>query len=401
MEIAKLHPNEPKRLAALLQYEVLDTDDERSFDELTELASAICSTPISLISLVDDTRQWFKSKVGLDASQTDRSLAFCAHAILQDKVFEVPNALQDTRFSDNPLVTDAPDIRFYAGAPLVAPDGSPIGTLCVIDTEPKALDDSQKRALQILSNQVISQLELRLHNRKLERMNANRSRLYAMLAHDLKSPFNGIIGLSKLLNAKAQNLSADKVYELSQGILSSSVELFQLLDETLQWSEQSLITTKLEPKNLALKKLVADCVALLKDAAALKNIAVDNEIPESIEVFSDPMITKTVVRNIVANAFKYSPEGGRVLITCDSDHEETVHVRISDEGEGIDEALASSLFSENVLSAEGTIGEQGHGLGLMLCAHFLQMQGNKIWLDASYTDGAKFVFELPSSSAQK
>jgi len=233
MEIAKLHPNEPKRLAALLQYEVLDTDDERSFDELTELASAICSTPISLISLVDDTRQWFKSKVGLDASQTDRSLAFCAHAILQDKVFEVPNALQDTRFSDNPLVTDAPDIRFYAGAPLVAPDGSPIGTLCVIDTEPKALDDSQKRALQILSNQVISQLELRLHNRKLERMNANRSRLYAMLAHDLKSPFNGIIGLSKLLNAKAQNLSADKVYELSQGILSSSVELFQLLDETL------------------------------------------------------------------------------------------------------------------------------------------------------------------------
>jgi len=161
--------NEAARLEALRQYQILDTEPEVAFDDLTRLAAQLCSTPIALVSLVDESRQWFKSKVGLEATETPRDLAFCAHAILQPhEVLLVPDTLADERFTTNPLVNSAPYIRFYAGVPLITPQGHALGTLCVIDQVPRDLSQDQIEGLQTLGRQVMTQLQLRCHLVELE-----------------------------------------------------------------------------------------------------------------------------------------------------------------------------------------------------------------------------------------
>ncbi|HET8707233.1 MAG TPA: histidine kinase dimerization/phospho-acceptor domain-containing protein, partial [Pseudomonadales bacterium] len=221
MLIAPIPDNEEKRLQALARYHILDTEKEAAYEDIVALASYICETPIALVSLIDRDRQWFKASFGLEEKETPRDVAFCSHAILESAVFIVPDATQDERFADNPLVIGAPDIRFYAGAPLITHDGFRLGTLCVIDTVPKQLAPAQEKALAALSRQVITQLELRIAVEKLtlaldeltqkeealraEKLNAEqlasaRARFLSNMSHDIRTPLNAIIGFGKILS---------------------------------------------------------------------------------------------------------------------------------------------------------------------------------------------------------
>lgn len=214
--------NEAQRLDALKKYNILDTPPEETFDDLTALAAYICGTPIALVSLVDANRQWFKSKFGLEASETHRDLAFCAHAIVQSGPLVVPNATEDERFADNPLVTSDPSIRFYAGTPLITPEGFAVGTLCVIDRTPKDLSPEQLQALQTLGREVIAQLEIRNYVAKLQNNILERQEMEATLwqsNQQLKQT------LTELKNTQSQLIHTEKMSSLGQLVAGLAHEM--------------------------------------------------------------------------------------------------------------------------------------------------------------------------------
>lgn len=167
MQVAPRPPNEELRLEALRRYEILDTSPEAEFDEAAAVAAAICQAPIAIVGLIDGERQWYKAKVGVDATEVPREETFCQHALLEQRVMEVPDATKDPRFHDAPAVTGGMGVRFYAGAPLLDESGAALGTLCVIDRKPKELTDAQRQALQSLARLVVAHMRLRIAHRTL------------------------------------------------------------------------------------------------------------------------------------------------------------------------------------------------------------------------------------------
>ncbi len=216
--------NEESRIQKLLSYRILDTAPETAYDDLTALAAYICGTAASLVSLIDVSKQWIKSKVGLEITETPRNIAFCAHAILKQGVMIVPDTHRDDRFVDNPLVTGAPYIRFYAGAPLITSDGYALGTLCVVDYEPKQLDEAQIRALEVLSRQVVSHLELRLSVLRIQQETAEKEK--AQVA--LQQINANLIAQAEITAQKNEKLT-DLLNELENHFLNSKKPL---ADET-------------------------------------------------------------------------------------------------------------------------------------------------------------------------
>ena len=210
---APIPANERERLSALQQLKILDTSIETSFDEITTIAAEVCETPIALVSLVDESRQWFKSSYGLEAKETARDVSFCGHAILQDQLFEIPDSSTDDRFKDNPLVLGGPKVAFYAGVPLLTANKLAIGTLCVIDNKPKKLNDFQRRVLLVLGNQVSHLLEIRRLSNLLSEAKAVEAALavVATYNHEINNPLMIAKGLFEVNKKHLPEVVAEKI----------------------------------------------------------------------------------------------------------------------------------------------------------------------------------------------
>ena len=302
--------NERARLVVLKSYDILDTPSEEVFDEFARLAASIVGTPIALISLVDGNRQWFKAKVGLALSETPRDVAFCAHAIGSADIFVIPDALKDERFVHNPLVTDGPKLRFYAGAPLITSEGQALGTLCVIDYVPRELTPEQRDALQILSRHVMAQLDLRRQLTDFTRGDVSRQKAITALRRavdanqfvlhyqpkvDMRTGY--IVGLEALIrwNQPEQGLilpaSFIPLLEESGLILEVGTwVLHQAMTDYRDWIEKGLnvpsIAVNVSPHQL----LHPDFIAELEDALSPQSA---RRAPLDIEITEGVLLEKT------------------------------------------------------------------------------------------------------------
>jgi signal transduction histidine kinase len=390
MAIAAPKPhNEAQRLDTLRGYKILDTKREDSFDDLTRIASQICGTPMALVSLIDEDRQWFKSAVGLDTPETARELAFCAHAILQDKVFEVPDAQGDVRFRDNALVTGAPHLRFYAGAPLQTPDGHVLGTLCVLDQKPRTLSEDQKTALEALARQAMAQMELRKALQEADRTGRYRSRLMAVMGHDLKQPVNVINMCLTLLEPQ---LGGDEDTETLAYARAAIDTLSGELDALAQAS-------RLDQDNVRIAQVplqrVFDNIRHNWSLRA-RSKGLDLHIVKSAAVIeTDEKLLGTIVGNLVGNAIKYTEKGG-VLVGLRR-RGDFHRIEVWDTGVGIPDAQRDKIFEAfNQLDCQS----EGLGLGLAIVRRTADLLGCEIHVESRLRKGSCFSVALNLPTAK-
>ena len=396
MKIAPPTKDESQRLKALYDYDVLDTEAEKIFDDLTQLAAQICNTPITLISLVDPDRQWFKSKVGLDAEETSRDIAFCSHAIHQQEIFEVEDTLQDERFFDNPLVTSAPNIRFYAGTPLVTPKGHAIGTLCVIDNKPNKLTKEQRQALDVLGRSVISQMELRKNIKQLEQANQHKTEFLSNMSHELRTPLNAIIGFSRLMSDDIKHHQLPKKFSEYIGHIDySGRRLLSVVNSVIDLNkiEAGMMQVHIEP--IFIKEFINDLHGMLAISADQKDVklsvAVSEDLPPQMNI--DQAKISQIMTNLVHNAIKFTDSGKEVVVKFSGNADQLV-ITIVDQGVGISAVDQNKLFNkfQQVGQVKST---EGSGLGLSITLGLVQLLGGKIKVISDLGSGSTFTVTLP------
>ncbi|GLQ30216.1 ATP-binding protein [Litoribrevibacter albus] len=387
--------DESSRLQALYDYDVLDTEAEQVFDDLTQLASEICDTPIALISLIDPDRQWFKSKVGIDASETSRDIAFCAHAIHQHDIFEIPDATKDERFHDNPLVTQAPDIRFYAGTPLISHSGHAIGTLCTIDRVPKQLSQHQRNALEILGRSVIAQLELRLKVKQLRQADQQKTDFLANISHELRTPLNAIIGFSNILSQKAESLNvAEKYKQYIRNIQISGDRLLKLVNSVLDITKIEEGKMEVENRVIHTREFFQSINDILmikaKERGVKLKLFVDVNVPPNL--YLDDYKLAQIMINLINNSIKFTEAGKFVCVEVN--YNDQFHIKVIDQGIGISDADQQKLFNKFLQVGRNKCRE-GTGLGLSITKGLVDLLEGSIQVSSTLGQGTTFQVSFP------
>ncbi len=412
--------DEAERLETLRSFQLLDTSPDPMFDHITSLASQLFATPIALISLVDETRQWFKSACGLGASETPREQAFCAYAILSDEVFIVPNALEDERFAENPLVLGPPDIRFYAGAPLIADNQQRIGTLCIIDTVPRSLSAKEIESLKRLAaiamdtaathrNDQLYRSQLHDHVGALERTQARLDqavdhleasnmelRQYAsVVSHDLQAPLRHVAGFVGLLEEHCADQLDDDARGWIDNTQSAVRKMRHLIRDLLGYAKVE--SRRIELEAVDLNAVAREAMTYLSDSYVIGEDCVTfGELPR---VTGNARQLVQVFENLIGNGLKYRTDARVPRVTVEAEVVDGFcEVSVADNGIGIPEDKLDSVFE--IFQRLHTDQEfPGTGIGLAICKRVLERHGGDIRVESRLGQGSTFSLRLPLAEA--
>lgn len=408
---APLPSDERTRLKSLHAHEILDTLPETAWDNIVKLASHICQVPISAISFVDQDRQWFKAITGLDAQETDRDVAFCAHTILTDDGLVVPDAQDDPRFQDNPLVTAEPHIRFYAGYPIHGVNGSVLGALCVIDQAPRALTPDQQEAMRALTQQTEQLLRLHAQEAQLKQaadgfqvISEKQKTVLSNISHEMRTPLNAISGYVHLLGHTGLN---EKQMQYMHTIQEASDLLLKMVNNILDFAKIEAGKMSLEHQPLSLHSLCQNLYHILHLQAQQKNldlkVEVDTNLPQTVQ--GDPLKLQQVLLNLLNNAIKFTETGQVTLQVSALPAEDNATIvcrfEVADTGPGIalqDQGLLFEAFQQLHIPQEST-GTKGTGLGLTISRDLVDMMGGQLQVDSTLGEGSRFYFTLPFACA--
>jgi signal transduction histidine kinase len=397
---APLPDDEHARLAALHEAQVLDTAPEQDFDDIALLASEICGTPMGLVSLVAEDRQWFKAKVGLDIAETSRDVSFCAHAIHGHDLLEVPDAARDARFADNPVVNaEQGGIRFYAGAPVVLDGTHSVGTVCVIDHVPRELTSAQRRSLRSLARHAAVQLELRRYARhageiadRLRQLDRMKDSFLANVSHELRTPLTTIRGYLEIL------LESDFDGETSRRFLSvmerNSDRLLRLIEDLLQVARQNEDLARLDLAELDLADLTHQVIAGCRPLAEHKQITMRDRTAGPAPARGDAKRLAQALNHLVVNAIKFTRPGGEITVDSVTDGEP--ELVISDNGVGIHSDDLPHVFDRFYRCAAAEVmAAQGPGLGLAIVKSIVDAHHGSVHLESEPGTGTTVRLTLP------
>ena len=396
-----LPENETLRVDAVRSYQIFDTEEDKDYDALTSLASMICQIPVALITFIDDHRQWFKSHHGTDINENLREFSFCTHAIAStEEIMIVPDARKDERFVNNPMVTGTTGVAFYAGVPLVNSDGFALGTLCVLDQQPRDLTAEQRSALVILAQQVIDKIELRRKiaelaavNKELELSEERKNDFLSIVSHELKTPITTLKANLQMLDRIKDNPQSAIFPKLVESCGKSVEKINMMVDDLLNMHRYSQDQLALEKTSFCIFDLMHVCC---------NHVRIDDKHELVVEgdnhlmMYADEHRIDQVLVNFVNNAVKYAPDSKLINLKIEK-MEDGVKVSVTDNGPGIPEEHLPHLFDRYWRASYSGKRYTGLGLGLYICAQIIERHNGKIGVESTPGLGSTFWFIIPSA----